>query len=252
MLEGVGDKHEPLLEPDRPGVGDALDDEVAGVLDRRQDSGIRTAGESVEGGRRPAVQGLVRPLVIVEVAAGGEGPLPQRQIGARRPDRLAFERLVHPLVRSVLLGLGREGPLVLDAQAAPPHVEPGEAVDAGGAKGHAVVGADRPRQAVLPEEPFEDRAHLLALRSEQAVASQEVAGVLVGDRQRVAVHAIAGAEVALEVGGPETIGLRGGRRHDPGVLVVAPAPPVLDQPAARARPGAWRAPNSDAAAGSSA
>jgi len=56
--------------------------------------------------------------------------------------------------------------------------------------------------------------------------------VLVGDRQRVAVEAIAGAEVALEVGGPEIIGLRGGRWHDPGVLVAAPPPPVLDQSAA--------------------
>ena len=30
LLEGVGDEHQPFLEPDRPSVGDALDDEVAG------------------------------------------------------------------------------------------------------------------------------------------------------------------------------------------------------------------------------
>ena len=34
LLEGVGDEHEPLLEPDRPRIGDALDEEVAGILDR--------------------------------------------------------------------------------------------------------------------------------------------------------------------------------------------------------------------------
>jgi hypothetical protein len=55
--------------------------------------------------------------------------------------------------------------------------------------------------------------------------------VLVGDRQRVAVDAVAGAEVALEVRGPEVVGLRGGRRDDAGVLVVPPAPPFLDQAA---------------------
>ena len=30
LLEGVGEKEQPLLEADRPGVGDTLDDEMAG------------------------------------------------------------------------------------------------------------------------------------------------------------------------------------------------------------------------------
>ncbi len=94
LLEGVGDEHKPFLEPDRPGVGDALDDEVAGILDRRQGVGIRARGGPVERGRRPALQGLVGPLVIVEAAEGGERPLLQRQIGPRGTDRFAFERLV--------------------------------------------------------------------------------------------------------------------------------------------------------------
>jgi hypothetical protein len=36
LREGVGDKQQPLLEANRPGVGDALDDVVAGVLDGRR------------------------------------------------------------------------------------------------------------------------------------------------------------------------------------------------------------------------
>ncbi len=94
LLEGVGDEHKPFLEPDRPGVGDALDDEVPGIFDRRQGVGIRARGGPVERGRRPALQGLVGPLVIVEAAEGGERPLLQRQIGPRGTDRFAFERLV--------------------------------------------------------------------------------------------------------------------------------------------------------------
>jgi len=109
LLERVGDEHEPFLEPDRPGVGDALDDEVAGILNRRQDVGVRAGGGPVEGGRGPAVQGLVGPLVIGEAAEGGERPLLQRQRGPRRANRLACERLVHPLVGPILLRLGRPG-----------------------------------------------------------------------------------------------------------------------------------------------
>jgi len=56
--------------------------------------------------------------------------------------------------------------------------------------------------------------------------------VLVGDRKRVAVDAVARAEVALEVGGPEVVGLRGGRRDDTGMLVVAATPAFLDEAAA--------------------
>lgn len=131
---------------------------------------------------------------------------------------------------SVLLRVRREDPLVLNAQAEPPHVELGEPVNPGRGKGHAIVRADRPGQPVLAKEPLEDRTHPVTLHREQAVARQEIPGVLVGDRQGVAVEAIAGAEVALEVGGPQIVGLRGGRRHDARVLVLAPAPPLLHQP----------------------
>lgn len=82
LLEGVGDEHEPFLEPDRPGVGDPLDDEGAGILDRGQDSGIRAGGGPEESGRRAAAQGLVGSLAIVEATEGGEGPLLERQRGA--------------------------------------------------------------------------------------------------------------------------------------------------------------------------
>src|SRR5260370_29502954 len=105
-------------------------------------------------------------------------------------------------------------------------------MDAGRGEGHPVVGADGAGQAILPEEPVEDGAHAVALRGEQAVTGEEVAGVLVGDRQRIAVDAVAGPEVALEVRGPEIVGLRGGRRDDAGMLVVPPPAAFLDEAAA--------------------
>ena len=74
---------------------------------------------------------------------------------------------MHPLVGPVLLGTGRQNPLVLQAQPDPPHVELGEAVDARGGEGDAVVGANSARQPVLAKEAIEDGADALALGGEQ-------------------------------------------------------------------------------------
>jgi len=57
--------------------------------------------------------------------------------------------------------------------------------------------------------------------------------VLVGHGERVTVHAIAGAKVALEVRSPEIIGVDGLDRHHAGMLVVAPPAAFLHQPLAR-------------------
>ena len=64
------------------------------------------------------------------------------------------------------------------------------------------------------------------------MTAEQVARVLVGDRQRIAIDAIAGPEVALEVRGPEVIRPCRRRGHDPGVGVVTPASTLLDQPPA--------------------
>jgi hypothetical protein len=105
----------------------------------------------------------------------------------------------------------------------------GQAMNPGGGEGHAVVGANGARQPVLPEQAVEDGPHAVAFGREQTMAGQEIPGVLVGNRQGVAVDAIARAEVALEIGGPEIVGLRGGHRNNAGMLIVAPSAPLLHQ-----------------------
>lgn len=82
-----------------------------------------------------------------------------------------------------------------------------EAVDAGGGEGHPVVGANGPRQPILVKEAIENAADAPPFRREQAATAEEVVRVLVGDRQRIAIDAIAGPEVALEICGPEIIRL---------------------------------------------
>ena len=56
--------------------------------------------------------------------------------------------------------------------------------------------------------------------------------VLVGERQRIAVDAVPGAELPLEVHGPQVVRRMGGRRDDAGVHRRAAATAWSDQPAA--------------------
>src|SRR5262245_39427364 len=128
--------------------------------------------------------------------------------------------------------MGRQDALVLDTQTQPPHVELREPVNAGGGERHAIVGAKGSRQAILAEESVEDRTDTHPLSREQPVTRQQIARVLIGHRQRIAIEPIARAEVALEVGRPEIVGLRRRGRDDTGMLIVSPPAPLPHQPAA--------------------
>ena len=61
-------------------------------------------------------------------------------------------------------------------------------------------------QAHLAEERAEDGLRAHGLHRAQAVARQHAAAEVIGHGERIAVLAIAGAELALEVGGPDLIG----------------------------------------------
>ena len=113
--------------------------------------------------------------------------------------------------------------LMLDAEPHPPDVELREAMDATRGEGDAVVRAHRARQAELPEGPLEDRAGAPALDVWQSLAGEEIAGMLIPDREGVAPHAVAGRELAFEIGGPEIVrGLRRRGRVCPVVASKAP------------------------------
>src|SRR5438876_9588426 len=117
LLERIGQEQQPLLQADGAGVGHALDEEVAGILDRWQRAAVRAGGGTVQRGRWAIVQRLVRPLFVVEPAKGVEGPLLGGEARVRRAARLPLERLVHALMRAVLLRVRRANSLVLNAEA---------------------------------------------------------------------------------------------------------------------------------------
>src|SRR3990172_4703830 len=77
----------------------------------------------VERRRRLLSQRLVGPLVVVELAEAIETRLLRLVIFRGRPGGLIFQGPVHPLVASVLLGVGRLDEFGEDAQADPPDGE---------------------------------------------------------------------------------------------------------------------------------
>ncbi len=79
LLERVGEEEQALLQADGAGVGDALDEEMARVLDGRQGARVDPGRGAVARCRRPVLQRLVGPLIVVEPAEGVEGALLGRE-----------------------------------------------------------------------------------------------------------------------------------------------------------------------------
>ena len=94
LFERVGEEQQPLPQADGAGVGHALDEEVPGVLDGRQRAGVRPRGSTVQRRRRPIVQRLMGPLLVVEVAEGVEGALLSGEVRVRRATGLAPLRVL--------------------------------------------------------------------------------------------------------------------------------------------------------------
>src|SRR5262249_29212375 len=117
----------------------------------------------------------------------------------------------------------------VDAEAEPPDGEFAEAIEGvGRGKGDAVVGTNGVREAKFFEGALEDGEGELLLGGGERLAREEVAGGEVGDRQRIAVAAVAGHEIALVIGAPK--GLGGGGAAGLGtVSAIAPAAAVLDE-----------------------
>src|SRR6266851_3087332 len=233
LLQRIGNEEQLFLEPERPGIRDALHDEVPGILDGRQRTGVGPGGPPIARRGRGAFEELVRSLMVVLGPEAVERALLGRERRSGRPNRFRLERLMHPFVRAVLLRRRGSGALMLNAELQPPDIELRQAVNPRRRERDAIVRANGVRQAVLAEQPVEDRAHAKSPGREQAVTCEEVSRVLVGHGERIAVHAIAGAKVALEVRGPEIIGVRGLDRHDAGMLIVTTATAFLDQALAR-------------------
>ena len=82
LLQRVGDEEQALLEPKRPRVRDALDEEMSGILDRRQGAGVEPRRWPIPRRGRGALEKLMRPLVVIFDAEAIERALLGRKRGS--------------------------------------------------------------------------------------------------------------------------------------------------------------------------
>ncbi len=84
----VRDEEQPLLETEGARVGDALDEEVPGILDRQKPGIVLARRGPVERRGCPSSQMLMRPLLVVLLSELIEGALLGDQRGPRGPNGL--------------------------------------------------------------------------------------------------------------------------------------------------------------------
>ncbi len=150
----------------------------------------------------------MRPHVVVDPAEPIERTLLPPERPTRRRTRVDLEREVHAFMAPVLLRLPEVDAVERNPEPHPPDRELRQAGDRGRAgERFAVVGADRFREPVGPEQLDEDAAHVLEGRGVKRDAREQVAGGAVHDRQRVAELAVARAELSLEVDAPDVVRL---------------------------------------------
>lgn len=166
-------------------------------------------------GRSSIRQASVRPLGVVLVSEAVEASLLSLHGWRRRWTRRSrLESAMEALVRSVFRWRGRLDVFGPDPQSHPPQTELTEAPEGVGlAEGDAVVGADDTWQPLLAKKSDE---HLLRTRYRRTVerrAGEQVAGVQIHHRQRIAVAArsSAQAELAFEVSRPDHIRIKRAR-----------------------------------------
>ena len=125
---------------------------------------------------------------------------------------------------SVLLRVSRRDPFDLNPEAQPPYGEFAQSVKGmRGRKRDTVVGPNSLRKTKLFEGALEDREGEFLLRGEQCLAGEQVATGEVGDRQGIALAAIAEEKFPFVVRTPERIWI-GGPREERRRTAVVPAP----------------------------
>src|SRR5213594_4751668 len=243
LFQGLREEELLRLEAEGARVRDEAHQVMAGVLGVRQATRVGARRRSPDGRRRLLAEGFVRPLVVVLRAEALKAALLAAARAGGRPGRLGLQRAVHAFVGAVLFRMARLDALLGDPEADPPDVHRAQPMDARGAEGGPVVGADGAGQADVAEESVEHEPAVLRADRRQGVTGEQIAAVLVGDREGIAVRAVAGAEVALEVRGPHVVRPRGnelGRaRMLPGSAAAAPPheSPAVQEIARRTRCG---------------
>ena len=149
----------------------------------------------------------MRPVVDVTLDKVIEALLLLGEVVACGLGGLFFEGQMHTLAAPVLLWAAGFDAFDTDAQTQPPDGEPAQAKKSvGRGERHSVIGPNRCGQSEVLECARKNRKRAGFLDRFQALAGEQIARVVVGDGERVAIAFVAEAELPLEVGTPEFVG----------------------------------------------
>lgn len=112
---------------------------------------------------------------------------------------------MHAFMTPGLLWVSRLDQLGRDAETDPPDREQRQAAERGGREGHAVVGADDPREAEFLEEAHEDRPGIQVSGGVEPLAAQEKTADAIHNGERITIEPVSSAELALEVSRPDLV-----------------------------------------------
>ena len=166
----------------------------------------------------------MRPLGVEFLDEGIEAGLLLQAVHAGWAGCLALQRQMHPFMTTVLLRIAGLDALDGNTEPQPPDRQPGEVEEGIGAgERDAVVGADGVRQSALGEQALERRDRALLADGVEGLAEQQEARRVIGDGERVAIVAVAEAELTFEIGAPEVIVIgAGGKRRALGAVAAPP------------------------------
>ena len=152
----------------------------------------------------------MRPHGVVLGAEGIEARLLCAQRRLRRPRGFGFERAVQSLMPAILLRVSGGDEAGRDAQGAQPEADAREAARCPrGAEGWAVVAQDGRGHTEMVKALVQDCLDGAGARGGMRHTGEQEARRRIHDRQRIAPAAIARAELAFVVDGPEGIRLLG-------------------------------------------
>ena len=192
----------------------------------------------------------MRALGIELGPEGVEAALLGAVIGGRGAGGGGFQRAMHALMPGILLRVAGLDELGVDAAPQEPHAELGQSSEGATGERRPIVRADSLGEPVVLKEAGEHRAHEGPRRLQEGLTAEQVAAEVVSDGEGIAVAAVAGVELALEVDRPERIRGDGNRAGPAGMGEGPPASPAAAEPAARepqtggagGRPGRRRCP----------
>src|SRR5690606_25946939 len=160
---------------------------------------IATCRGAIAAGGRYLAERFVRAVFIVVLSEVIEPLLLSAKAAGRRFCHGLLQGAMHAFMTPVLLRLSRRDAFGSDAKPDPPDGERGQATGGACRKGHTGVRADACRQTILTEPTLEAVPRRRDSGCFEALATDQVAAVLVHHRQWIAPLSVTQQELPLEV-----------------------------------------------------